>query len=107
MISKDQLEYTVGESRYLITALGATDGIEVMNRIGEFAKNNTSPSSAFVKQVVLKSVTYNNKAVDEKWFDTHFSRNYKELNELFEKIVAFNFGEEEDGFPNEQNDTSD
>lgn len=93
---KDQHEYIEGNNRYLITAFGASYGIEVMNKLDEFARTQTNPSAAFVKGVILHSVTHNGKAVDEKWFDSHFSRKYKQAMELFAEIMKFNFGEEED-----------
>ena len=80
MNSKDQIEHVVGENRYLINALDASFGLEAMNKLADFATAGTNPSAAFIKGVVLASVTYNNKAVNEKWVDTHFSRNDKALN---------------------------
>lgn len=98
---KDQHEYIDGDNRYLITAFGATYGLEVMNKLSEFANKMENPSAGFIKGVILHSVTHNNMSVDEKWFDKHFSRKYKEVQELFAEIIKFNFGEDEGDLPNE------
>lgn len=107
MLNKDQTEFEYGGNTYVINALDASYGIEAMNKLAEFANNKMNPSAPFIKGVVLKSVTHNNKAVNEKWFDKHFSRNYAELNALFTKIIEFNFGEMgAGGVPNGEGDTS-
>lgn|SRR5690554_4054061 len=108
MLTKDQTEFTYGENTYVINAMDASFGLEVMNELGKLTANNSSPSASFIKSVVLKSITFNNKAVNEKWFDKHFSRNYGELMALFNRIIEFNFGEMgADGVPNEEGGTSD
>lgn len=107
MLTKDQIDFQYNDNRYIINAMDASYGIEVMNKFQEFVSEEKNPSAAFMKGVVLRSVTFNNKAVDEKWFDKHFSRNYAELNAVFIKIMEFNFGEMgEEGVPNEQSVTS-
>jgi hypothetical protein len=104
---KDQHEYIDGDNRYLITAFGATYGLEVMNKLGDFSRSETSPSAGFIKGVILHSVTHNSKVVDEKWFDSHFSRKYVEVQRLFSEIIKFNFGETgEDGLPNGEEGSS-
>lgn len=107
MITKDQIEFEINGNHYLITAMDAVFGLQAMNQLAAFAKNDMPPSADFIKEVVIRSVTFQNKAIDEKWFNKHFSRNYAELNALFTKIIEFNFGDSgEDGLPNEQSDTS-
>lgn len=107
MLTKDQIEFTYNDNSYIINAMDASFGLDAMNKFQEFVTAGTNPSASFIKAVVLKSVTFNNKAVNEKWFDKHFARNYAELNALFIKIIEFNFGEVgAEGVPNEQSVTS-
>jgi len=102
---REQTTVFIGDNTYLITALEATYGLDVLNQVQKMALTGDSPSSAFVKEVIMKSVTVNNLQMNEKLFNTHFSKKYKEMFELFEKIIAFNFGEE-DG-PNQDSGISD
>lgn len=105
MMVLEQTTVTVGENSYLVTALDATNGLAVMHKMMEFSKNEQAPTAEFMRNLILKSVTVNNKQANEEWFNKYFSRKYHEVYELFTKIQEFNFGTEEQD-PNEQSDTS-
>lgn len=100
----EEITKEIGKNRYLIKALPAEYGLNVMNTLQALEGN---PSAEFMKQLVLRSVTVNNMQPNDEWFNKNFSRNYKELYELFKAIVDFNFGEmgEEDS-PNVDSVTS-
>lgn len=98
----ETLEKTVGKNRYIIKALPAEYGLDVMGKLQTFGSN---PPAGFMKDLVLRSVTVNNIQPTEEWFNKNFSRNYKELGELFQEICLFNFGEDEDS-PNGESVTS-
>lgn len=94
----EQKEVEIGGVNYRITAFPAMYGMEVAEQMmgdGFDIKK--------MKDIILKSATYENKAFNDKTFDYHFSRKYNQLNELFAQIMAFNFGELD---PNELSDTS-
>lgn len=103
MFVPEEMTKEIGKNRYLIKALPAMYGLSVMNTLQALEGN---PSSEFMKELVLRSVTVNNIQPTEEWFNKNFSRNYKELYELFQAIISFNFGDMEDGSPNEQSVTS-
>lgn len=104
-IALEQTEKEIGGNRYLITALDALTGLDVMNNISESESKGEPLEPGFIKRVIMKSVTINNKQMTGDVFDKIFSRKYKELSELFGEIVKFNFGEGEDS-PNAESDTS-
>lgn len=103
----EQTTVTVGENSYLITALDATYGLNALNQLMALESSGVrNPPVAFVKELVLRSVKVNNMQPDEKWFNKYFSRNYKELYELFSEITKFNFDFGEEDSPNGESDTS-
>lgn len=104
MFVPEELEKKIGETRYLIRALPASYGLHVMAKLGEFGN---VPPSEFLKELILKSVTVNNIQPTEEWFNKHFSRNYKEMYDLFNEIVEFNFGSEDENSPNTEGGISD
>lgn len=102
----EQKNVTVGKTNYILTALDASYGLSALNQLMQLGAGATPPA-AFVKDMVLRSVTVNNIQPNETWYNKHFSRNYKELYDLFAEIVKFNFpelGGDEEG--NDQSDTS-
>ena len=78
----------INGTKYLITALEADYGLEVMMRLTDI------PSASLLRDVILRSVTVNNIQPTEDWFKRHYARNYSEAMELFQKITEFNFGED-------------
>lgn len=97
MFVPEEITKEIGKNRYLIRALPAEYGLNVMNTLQTF---EGSPSASFMKELVMRSVTVNNMQPNDEWFNKNFSRNYKELYELFKAIVEFNFGDMEDDSPN-------
>src|SRR5690606_26994406 len=79
-----------GDNTYLIKALPALYGLNVLNRLKLMGD---TPDSAFIKELLFKSVTCNNMQPTEDWFNRNFSRNYDELFQIFEAIIDFNFGD--------------
>lgn len=100
---REQHTVVIGNETYLITAFDATFGLNVMSQLQKMGESNELPSGAFVKGVVLNCVSWKNKMMTEELFNTHFSKKYKELMELFKEILNFNFGEEG---PNDESGTS-
>lgn len=103
MQTLEQTTITVGDNSYLITALPATLGLDVLAQLTSFSGQ---PPAQFMKEVILKSVKVNNKMPNEDWFNKTFSRNYKQLYELFGKITEFNFGDLSGEEGNVESDTS-
>ena len=97
----EQKDVTIGDCVYDITALPASYGMGVMDRL--MGGGDVKFSVTDMKQIILKSVKINNKSLDEKRFDVHFSRKYAEMTELFNEIMSFNFGELD---PNDSGDVS-
>lgn len=88
----EQTTVKVGGVEYLITAFPATAGLVVADKImGASVDNKIDPK--FVKDVITSSVDYKGRRIDDKTFDYHFSRRYNDVQELFAKIMDFNFGE--------------
>lgn len=108
--TREQHTVEIDGVSYVITALEATYGLDVMAEVQRLSMKQEAPSGLFMKSLIIKSVTVNNFQLDSKKFDLHFSRKYNQIFELFQEIVKFNFGEEgeeegEEG-PNGQGDTS-
>ena len=99
----DQTEIEVGGVKYLVTAFPATMGLDIL---GKLTSLTGTPPAEFMKYVILKAVKVDNKVVTDDWFNKKFSRNYKELYELFAKITEYNFGDLSGETGNEQSDTS-
>ena len=101
---REQKQMTIGTDNYIITAFDATYGLDVLAQVQKLGMSGESPSGKFLKDVILKSVTVNNFQLDDKTFDKHFSKKYTQMFQLFEAIISFNFGDEND--PNGDSDTS-
>lgn len=104
---REQKETTINGNKYIINALLATKGIDTMNALKKMQERGEDPDGFFIKDIVMSSVSYKNKAFDDKSFDIHFSKKWIELFQLFEEILEFNFdikldkNEEDEGSPNE------
>jgi len=104
IIAREQHTITIDKTNYIITAFDATYGLRVMAQVQKMLDSGETPQPEFVKEVIMKSVTVNNMQLDEKGFNGHFSKKYKAMFELFNEILKFNFGDDED--PNGESDTS-
>lgn len=91
MFVGEDKEVKINNTKYTIKSLPAMKGLHLMN---ELEKSGSTPHPDLVRAVVLESVTVNNIQPTDEWFNKHFSRNYKELYELFSEIVDFNFGKD-------------
>jgi len=109
-IAREQTEVEVDGDVYILTALPALKGMEVLSEVTPYILENNLPPPAFIRDVIMRSTHYKNRPFTEALFDTHFSKRYEAINMLFAKILEFNFGtgevEPEDGqegdeFPNE------
>lgn len=95
-------ETTIGDNYYVMTAMGAMDGLDFMNKL--FVSGTGTPPAKDIRDVIVKYVKLGGKAFDNKSFDVHFSKKYDELYELFQQFCEFNFGE---ASPNQPSDTED
>ena len=97
ILTLPQKEFELGGTKYLITALGASDGLDVISKL-----SSSEVDGKFIKAVILRSVSVDGLKRDDKWFDVHFSRKYKLVQDLYEEILEFNLGDD----PKEEGDTS-
>jgi hypothetical protein len=101
--TREQKEVTVGENRYLITALTTTAGFETLVKLKEMGEDSL-PDPLFLRKLIMTSVTINNMNFDADKYERTFSRKHQDAMALFQEIVAFNFGGDQD--PNVLSDTS-
>lgn len=101
---REQTEVNIGENRYLITALGASAGFETLRVLAKLEESGeVLPEPNFIKKVITSCVTVNNLALTSDKYEVLFSgRKLTEAVELFQNIVAFNFGSND---PNGQSAT--
>lgn len=107
----DQETVEIGGRTFTITAWPAMDGLDIQSRVENELTGTGKLSGALIKDMILKSVSVDNIAIaDEKKFNQTFARKYKDLMELVAKMLAFNFGDLEDGDdsegPKEESGTS-
>jgi hypothetical protein len=92
-ILDNQKELTLGESKYMLVAFPAMTGLtilnEVMKVIGSTDGSEFKPE--FIRIVIMKGSQLNTIAWTEKRFDDHFKKKYKEMYQLFQEILDFNF----------------
>ena len=84
----EEITKKFGDTTYLIRALPAEYGLSLFHRM---EVDGVGPD--LMKELVFKCTTVNNMQPSDQWFNKHFSRNYKELHDLVESILRFNFGE--------------
>lgn len=80
----EQKEVVIGGEKYLITAMGASEGLEYIPKIGK-----ETPS--MVKEAIIKYVSHQGVKFDVSRFDKHFSKKYSEIYDLYNEIINFNF----------------
>ena len=85
----EQKEVQVGDDVYLLEAFPAKFGLTIME---EMLKGENFSTSRMV-DILLRSVSYQGRLFTEQTFNKHFSRKYKEVAELFNEVLVFNFGE--------------
>ena len=84
-------DVVINDNMYIITAMSATDGMDFMTTAQDAFLDGTIPAKR-MKEIIIKYVSLGNNKFNEKSYDTHFSRKYNVLNELFAEIMEFNFG---------------
>ena len=92
-------EVTVGDQYYVMTAMGAMDGLDFMTKM---PSDGGFPPAEDIRRVLVKYVKMGGKSFTNQSFDIHFSRKYHEIFQLFQEFFEFNFGVE---VPNEMSDT--
>lgn len=105
-IGREQHTVEIDGNNYIITALEATYGLDIFAEVQRLSAKEESPSGLFMKSLICKSVTLNNIQLDGKKFDSHFSRKYNQMFQLFEEIIKFNFGSADEEGPNVVSDIS-
>lgn len=93
----EQTDITVGEHTYTVTAMTATDGLKFLEENQEVLDSGKS-DVAIMRRVICKYATLGSVALDEKKFNIHFARKYKQMRTLYMEILKFNFPETEEGF---------
>lgn len=93
----EQTEVTVGKDTYTITAMTATEGLKFLDENQEVLDSGKS-DVAIMRRIICKYATLGSVAIDEKKFDKHFARKYKQMRTLYMEILKFNFPENEEGF---------
>ncbi len=93
----EQTDITVGEHTYTVTAMTATEGLKFLEENQEVLDSGKS-DVAIMRRVICKYATLGSVALDEKKFNIHFARKYKQMRTLYMEILKFNFPETEEGF---------
>lgn len=89
----EQDTFKIGDRNFTVTAWPAMFGLSIQERLAN------GLSADLMKDMIVKSTSVDSIAIDDKKFDQVFSRKYKDLMELVQKIMIFNFGEmDEDAF---------
>lgn len=105
----EQETFEIGGRKFTVTAWPTMFGLSVQERL----MSGLTPE--LMKEMIVKSVSVDSIAIDDKKFDQVFSRKYKELMELVQKVMQFNFGEVDDAedvssegtaSPKDESDTS-
>ena len=97
----EQETFEIEGKKFTVTAYPTMFGLSIQERI----MDGLTPE--LMKDIIVKSTSVDSVAIDDKKFDQVFSRKYKMLIEVVQKILEFNFGKEEaEDSPNEQSDTS-
>lgn len=93
----EQTDITVGEHTYTVTAMTATDGLKFLEENQEVLDSGKS-DVAIMRKIICKYATLGSIDIDEKKFNVHFARKYKQMRTLYMEILKFNFPETEEGF---------
>lgn len=91
-IALPQTEVEIDGVSYLITALPASYALEFMERYQDALSSGKSDLKT-MKEVIVKSVCKDNKAITEKSFDIIFSRKFRHLSELYQEVIQYNFSD--------------
>lgn len=93
----EQVDITVGEHTYTITAMTATEGLKFLEENQEVLDSGKS-DVAIMRRIICKSATLGSLVIDANKFDKHFARKYGQMRKLYMEILKFNFPEVEEGF---------
>lgn len=92
-----QEEMVIDDITYNVTAMPATEGLKFLEENQDVLDAGKSDLS-IMKKVICKYATIGSVAIDEKKFNTHFSRRYAHMRKLYLSILKYNFPESEEGF---------
>jgi len=104
-ITLEQKEVTIGGKIYILQAFTTSLGLEIQNELIGLEQRGESFSASLIEKAVLNGAYIGSAKITKELFNKHFSRKYKDLMELFQQILVFNYGEGEEG-PNAESDTS-
>lgn len=88
---------TVDDIDYCVTAMPATEGLKFLEDNQDTMDSGKS-DLAIMKKIICKWATIGSIAIDERKFNTHFSRRYAHMRKLYMEILKYNFPETEEGF---------
>lgn len=89
ILIKEQHTVELDGRKFLITALGASAGLETMSKV--MGNEGALSDPLFMRKLITNSVTVDNVAIDDKKYELLFSRKLDVLIKLFEEILQFNF----------------
>lgn len=104
-ITLEQKEVTIGEKIYILQAFPTSLGLEVQNELAMLQANGEPITGSLIEKAVTNGAYIGSAKISKELFNKHFSRKYKDLMDLFQAILVFNYGEAEEG-PNAESDTS-
>lgn len=82
----------VDGEEYVVTAMSATYGLAFMEKYQADMDSGKSDLKV-MKEVIVSSVTKDNKIIDSKRFDIIFSRKYMHLQQLYAEVIKYNFSD--------------
>lgn len=86
----EQTTITVDDVDYLVSAMPSTKGLQFLEQFQE-ELDTGKDNLAMRKQVICNYVSKDNQMINEKRFDTIFSRKYGHLRKLYNEVVRWNF----------------
>ena len=84
----DFKEIEVGGENFIIKQLPVMVGLEIQHKL-----MNGGSTPELIRETICKGVQKGSASLDEKKFDKLFKGKYKQLYELFNEVLAFNFGD--------------
>lgn len=89
-VALPQTTITVDDVDYLVTALPASYALQFMEKYQD-AITSGKADLAIMRELVIKSVTKDNKQITAQSFDIIFARKFMHLSELYQAVLMYNF----------------